>query len=295
MAGGKRTDRSSPTIHEISAWGFGDVLLEWHRYAPGPAGSDVMHVHDTYQWCLSLDFPGEYRCRGARHAVPIGSLSVIHPGEVHASRDLADRHRPTTFRVLYAAPRLLQETAGAILDRLPEPPFFADPVILDQRLATQFLRFHMATATPATQLEPDTRLLFLVAGFLRHADARIGLPRTGHERAAVNRAREYLDAHYADNPSLAELSRLADLSPFHLARVFRAEVGLPPHAYLIGVRICRAKELLAGGWSVARVATATGFFDQSHFTHHFRSLVGVPPGRYALRRKIVQDSPRRTQ
>ncbi|MDQ3412470.1 MAG: AraC family transcriptional regulator [Chloroflexota bacterium] len=253
-----------------------------------------MHVHDTYQWCLSLDFPGEYRYRGTRFPVPIGSLSVIHPGEVHASRDLADRRRPASFRVLYAAPRLLQEAAGSISERPSDVPFFADPVILNQKLAADFLAFHIATEAPVTRLEPDTRLLFLLAALLRDAGTGFSPPKTGHEPGAVNRVRDYLDAHYADNPSLADLAHLVDLSPFHIARVFRAEFGLPPHAYLIGVRICRAKELLAGGWPAARVATATGFFDQSHLTHHFKRLVGVSPGRYALRRKNVQDERQRT-
>ncbi|MDQ3693728.1 MAG: AraC family transcriptional regulator [Chloroflexota bacterium] len=294
MPGSSDPSRSRDPVHEIRAWSLADLLLEWHRYAPGPAGTDVMHVHDTYQWCLSLDFPGEYRYRGARFPVPIGSLSVIHPGEVHASRDLADRPRPTSFRILYTAPRLIQAAAGSIFERPSEMPFFADPVILDQKLAADFLAFHLATEAPVTQLEPDTRLLFLLAALLRHAGSGNGPPRRGHEPGAVNRVRDYLDSHYADNPSLADLARLVDRSPFHLARAFRAGIGLPPHAYLIGVRICRAKELLAGGWPVARVAMATGFFDQSHLAHHFKRLVGVPPGRYALRRKNVQDRRQRT-
>lgn len=284
--------RSSESLHSVRALGFDDALLEWHRYAPGPAGTDALHAHDTYQVCLSLDFPGEYRYWGSRHPVPVGSLSIIHPGEVHAARDLADRQRSTTFRLLYAAPRLLQEAAATISDRPATAPFFAEPVIRDHDLAARFRRFHEATAAPTTRLDPDTRLLSLLTGLLvRHADTRFGLPWIGRERHAVSLVRDYLEAHYADDPSLEQLARLANLSPFHLARAFRAEFGLPPHAYLIGVRTSRAKELLVSGLPVARVAAATGFFDQSHLTRHFKRLVGVPPGRYAVRRKNVQDAP----
>jgi len=282
--------RDSP--HGIRAWGFDDALMEWHRYGPGPAGMDAMHLHDTYQVCLSLDFPGEYRYLGGRHPVPVGSLSIIHPGEMHAARDLADRPRSTTFRLLYAPPRLLQEAAAMITDRPSPTPFFAEPVIRDHDLAARFRRFHQATAAPTIRLEPETRLLSLLTGLLvRHADTRYGPPWIGRERQAVSLVRDYLEAHYADDPSLAQLARLANLSPYHLARAFRTEVGLPPHAYLIGVRTSRAKELLVSGLPVARVAAATGFFDQSHLTRHFKRLVGVSPGRYADRRKNVQDAP----
>ena len=101
--------------------------------------------------------------------------------------------------------------------------------------------------------------------------------------------REYLQEHHADDVSLDQPVRLADLRPYHLTRVFGREVGMPPHAYLVGVRVTRARGRLQGGGSVSRVATETGFADESRLTRHFKRLVGIPPGRYAGRRKNVQD------
>src|SRR6185503_13257676 len=90
------------------------------------------------------------------------------------------------------------------------------------------------------------------------------------ERALVGRVREYLHQNYAQNISLKELAGLANLSAFHLNRVFRTEVGLPPHAYQTQVRVLRSKSLLAQGVSINQTALAVGFFDQSHFTYHFK-------------------------
>ena len=59
--------------------------------------------------------------------------------------------------------------------------------------------------------------------------------------------REYLEDNLARNVPLEELSRLANLSPYHLARAFAAEVGLPPHAYQTQARVHRARELLLRG------------------------------------------------
>ena len=66
----------------MEAWRRGGLILEKYRYAPGPADELPKHSHEEYQICLSLDFPGVYHYRGASHAVPVGSLSVIHPGDV---------------------------------------------------------------------------------------------------------------------------------------------------------------------------------------------------------------------
>ena len=80
---------------------------------------------------------------------------------------------------------------------------------------------------------------------------------------------------------LAQLAEIAQLSPFHLLRSFRNQVALPPHAYQIQVRILRAKQMLRAGMPCIETAFAVGFADQSHFTKHFKRIVGVTPGLYS--------------
>ena len=99
------------------------------------------------------------------------------------------------------------------------------------------------------------------------------------EHPAVSRAREYLDAA-AEPVSLDVLAGKARLSKSHLVRLFRIQVGLPPHAYSLRLRISRACRLLANGIPIAEVAHAAGFADQSHLTRHFKDRVGLTPGAY---------------
>lgn len=277
--------------HHVKAWSFGgDVVLESYGYAPGPAAQIPKHAHEEYQICLSLNFPGEYRYRGESHAVPVGSLSVIHPGEVHSARDPKDRQTRAEYRMMYVSPNLLGRVAAAAGGReTANVPFFPNPVVLDGDLARRFLKLHAALAGPASRLEQDSRLLSVLARFLlRHADARPSPGPPGRERRAVKLVRGYLEDNLDENVSLGELSSLVHLSPFHLSRVFKEEVGIPPHAYQTQARVARAKGLLLGGWPVARVAFETGFADQSHLARHFKRLVGVAPGSYARNSKNVQ-------
>jgi AraC-like DNA-binding protein len=90
----------------------------------------------------------------------------------------------------------------------------------------------------------------------------------------------------ADPPSLDELSAATGLGPFALLRAFRAETGLPPHAYLNQLRVRQARSLLDGGLAPAQVAACTGFADQAHLTRHFKRVVGVPPGAYQRERQV---------
>ena len=100
-------------------------------------------------------------------------------------------------------------------------------------------------------------------------------------RAVVECIEEQLDA----NLSLEQMASAAHLSVYHFARQFKAATGQPPHQYVIARRVERAKELLLAGTdqSLAEVATLVGFSDQSQFTHHFKGLVGITPGRWRRR------------
>ena len=57
--------------------------------------------------------------------------------------------------------------------------------------------------------------------------------------------------------------------------------GLPPHAYLLQLRLGHAKRLLAAGEAPAAVAAAVGFVDQSHLSRRFKGAFGITPGQYA--------------
>ena len=91
---------------------------------------------------------------------------------------------------------------------------------------------------------------------------------------------DYLQANHHQNVSLAELADMIGISRFHLSRLFRREKGISLSAYQTQIRIDRAKQLLSQEVPISQVATATGFYDQSHFGYHFKRLVGTTPGNY---------------
>jgi AraC-like DNA-binding protein len=274
--------------HDVRARVHDDVILEWYRYPPGPAGTVPSHSHEEYQLCLCLGSASRYRYRGGWIVVPPGTLSVLMPDEVHTTSEAEDRQELTQYRVLYAGPDQLREVAAALGSRQSGLPFFADAVLCDDDLSKRFLRLHVAFEGASAQLGRDISLLSMLGALVRrHARTPDVCESLTGPRQAVQVARAYLEDNHAANVSLLELEQVAALSAFHLARLFQQEVGMPPHAYQIQVRIAHAKRLLLRGLPVSRVASETGFFDLSHFTRHFKRLVGVAPGRYADDRKNV--------
>lgn len=106
--------------------------------------------------------------------------------------------------------------------------------------------------------------------------------------SAFCRVYDHIEMHLAGNLTLAELGRIAQYSPFHLARLFRAATGQSLHQYIIARRLARAKHLVEStDLPLKDIALEVGFSDQSHFSNHYRRAFGHTPcvGRKARHRR----------
>ena len=235
------------------------------------------HMHETYAIGVIESGANLLRYRGVTHTVRMGGVVVVEPGEVHTGRPANESG--WTYRMLYLPTAMISRLVVESSMR-PEAPAFAEPVYYDSDLASRLVAAHRALELEADPLRSEVMLAESLAHLMRrHGGAVHREPRSAPD--AVRRVREYLEAHYARPVTLAELSDIARLSRYHLIRIFRRSVGLPPYMYLEQVRIERAKQLLRAGASISHVAYDTGFSDQSHLTRLFKRLVGVPPGHYA--------------
>lgn len=101
--------------------------------------------------------------------------------------------------------------------------------------------------------------------------------RRGLSRRALFRVWDYMQANLGAHVTLDHLARAACVSRAHFARLFRISTGTSPMAYLLALRVERAKRLLDGERQVCEVAAELGFCDQSHFSRVFRRMTGTTP------------------
>ena len=117
------------------------------------------------------------------------------------------------------------------------------------------------------------------------------LSRGGLATWQERRAKELMCANLQRDVSTADVARECSLSAGHFARAFRHSTGLSPHQWLVWCRIDKAHELLRdGGLSLAEIARACGFADQSHFTKAYTRLRGISPGAWRRQREIGPKS-----
>jgi AraC-like DNA-binding protein len=232
----------------------------------------------------------QFNCRSTRHQSTPGKVFLLEPGEIH------DGHAPTeagfTYRMLYLDPQWLQREVAAVFEEAPANSQlgFATTLASDPRLALAtsqaFQSLHRGELRIVRQHALD-HLLERLTGQLHwrqryHQDPRLPL--------VAHKAREYLHAHLHQDVGMDELALASGVDRFRLTRAFKSAFGLPPHAYLVQLRLARARHLLAKGEQPAEVASSLGFADQSHLGRWFVRAYGMTPAAYRKRCSNLPDS-----
>ena len=182
--------------------------------------------------------------------------------------------------------------AGADPDKIEIVPFFSAPDPQIERVGLSLLS-EMETGGLGGEFYVESLANVLALHLLRyHSSLGGGSGREsehegGFSKRALGRATDYINDNLTQKLTLAEIAGAAHVSPYHLARLFKAATGLSPHQYVIRRRVGRAKTLLVGtDLPIVDVAGAVGFANQSHLAFHVRRLLGVSP-------KALRQSPRR--
>ncbi len=228
------------------------------------------HTHDTWTLLVVDVGTAAYGLEHDQHATLASQVTLLPPHVAHDGRSATSEG--FRKRVIY----LDVETIGSHrVGRAVDHPSWRDPT-----LRTAVHHLHNALHQPGGTFEAEGRLGLVTERLAAHLDRRQA-PTTRRDPHLARRLRDLLDSHLVEGIALADAAVLLQASPTHLVRAFRHETGMPPHRYLTGRRLDRARTLLLEGHKAAEVATVTGFHDQAHLTRHFRQLLGVTPGVYA--------------
>jgi AraC family transcriptional regulator len=149
------------------------------------------------------------------------------------------------------------------------------------------LRALLAVAQDGSDADPLMGELLVNAACIRlakrYAVSKLNVvPRRGGlPEARLKRVLEYIDANEGRNITLSELARVANMSLYYFAVLFRQSTGLSPHQYVLNQRVEHAKELLRDPkLSVLDVSISVGFEHQNNFARAFRRVIGASPTQF---------------
>jgi AraC family transcriptional regulator len=156
---------------------------------------------------------------------------------------------------------LIRQVGASVLTELSEPT------------ATSRMVAEMSSLMLATRLIQnyvDRNLIDRIAG---------GAYRLDHSR--MRRVLDYIDQSLEEEFTVEDLARLANLSPFHFARMFTNTMGMPPQRYVSRRRLDAAMKMIATGkLPFSEIAFRSGFSSQASFTRAFRRVTNMTPGEF---------------
>jgi len=148
-------------------------------------------------------------------------------------------------------------------------------VFTDASRAAELLELHQRLENGAVTQPAASTLANVIAALARAPANGALLPPS--LTTELEECRLAIRKRYADGLRLTDLAAIAGMSLFHLARTFARVLGVPPHTYLLHLRVAWAQSLLRRGLAGSRVAYEVGFSDQSHCIRVHHRFLGVSP------------------
>jgi AraC-like DNA-binding protein len=272
--------------------------FEWHEFTAREDFAWARSFHPgSVELCLNLEGQGTLSDGHRNVILPPRSFVFYYQGQppLEAKRLGDERH---CFITVEFSPAFLKEhfdsqsgdihplvrsvTQGQRVESEVAQP---EPLVATLQQLVGSLR-HCPVFNPAREMWFRSKALELAAHlFFRPASGELLCTRAQRlARERIEKAKLILKERMENPPSLEELARLVNCSPFYLSRQFSQEGGVTMQQYIRNVRMERAAELLrTGRCNVTEAALEVGYNSLSHFSSTFRETFGCCPGLYPLK------------
>jgi AraC-like DNA-binding protein len=281
---------------------FGSPALRIGHLVTQPVSDACGEVERSSVDVLVLPLAGRFiRHDGARRHVLLGANHAAlfareQPYRISNPAGAGDE----CLTLVFAPERLaclLSSTVGA--ESLSSAAVASHCLLSPQLMLGRSLLYRRLQQRDIDGLEAEETSLALFASVLLAASAEPHrAPRVRRKTTVARRhhqvetIKEALCARPHHRWTLASLAHLTHTTPYHLTRLFRDDVGVPVHRYLMRVRMAQALDVvLDGGVDLTAVALAHGFASHSHFSASFRALFGWAPSalRNGAARRALAD------
>lgn len=235
--------------------------------------------YNCYHWLQTVGGKGEFTMGGAKYVMEGGSGILLLPGEAHEYRPLEGRWQ--TYYMTFGGAQ-----AGGILGTLglPVSSYYGWDEVAELGAFVPELLNRMSSERDISGLSVSVEVYRFLT--LLKKDGRVNrLPSLSNSVRRLTPVLEFLDRYYADaDIGLEDMAYRADITPRHLNTLFKQAFGMTAYAYLILLRLRKAKEMMTlhPRMTVKEVSGLVGFRDASHFVATFRKQEGVTPEQFRL-------------
>ncbi len=233
------------------------------------------HFHDTYSIGVIKNGIENLKIRDNNYIATPKTIVIINNYELHSNSFYNNDN--WTYQTINLNSDALDFLSKKTIQKTNDNFVFQN-LIEDDFLFNMITNFHQASNFNSySQISEISK--YLIQNYLAEKEAdKLNYPNWGH---IILEIKNLLDCHMDDKINIERMAKKYNKTSFQLIRAFKAHTGLTPIAYLILIRLNKAKKLLASGNTLIDTALECGFFDQSHFANCFKKYFGVSPKQYS--------------
>jgi AraC-like DNA-binding protein len=233
--------------------------------------------YPCFHWLQTLEGEGEFELSGKRFSLPPGNGTLLFPGVPHTYA--AKGKKWSTLYVTFGGSLSVSMLAALGIRHTEWFQWHDDAPFTSQ----------LMDMIEQAQDDEDRSGLNASAQLYRFLTMIKIYGQTGGRSSLFQHLEkldpllQWLDLHYGDPEiGLTDMAELLGISPRYLNSLFRQAFGITAYAYLIRLRIRKAKELMSQGErkSVKEIAQMSGYRDPSHFIAAFGKTEGMTPEQF---------------
>ena len=244
----------------------------------------AIHYHNCYELYYLEEGEIVYYIDDGIYPARKGDFVLIPPGSLH--KTLPWRSLAHSRILIYLDPKFLEQEASAFPELFKKEPVQVTMGSLQviQRLMEGMLEEDAGAKDPVMLRAMLTQLLVHLSRWAKLGGDCPTESAEGHGGNVARKVQEvtaYLDSHFKEEISLAELAERFYMNPTYLSRIFRRVTGMTYSEYLMQHRLREAVFLLnTTKKKVMEIAVETGFHSDNHFCKMFRKHMGVSPNQF---------------
>lgn len=248
------------------------------RYTRNSGKHYKSHLHNTFS--IGAIDAGEvlYTVANKSASLKLNSLAIINPEVLHSCNPLEKKDR--SYYMLYIDTSWALKIQQSLFDT--ESFINASVIFLnDEKIYESYINTMNFFMGDGYLLEKEQMMVELLIVIFPKITKDKSFTCKAFSKD-VEKLKKILSVNFEEDLTLDMVSKLLHVNPYTLLRHFKDEVGITPHAFRMNARVEFAKKLLQDKENISQVALDCGFFDQSHFHKHFKSITTVTPKEYQL-------------
>ncbi len=248
-----------------------------------------LHTHNYYEFYFFLEGDVHIQVGGKLYPVRFGDIMLIPPHHEHCTivRSQSTPYRRFVFWIS-------QEYCNQLLQSSPDYAYIMQYVATEKHyifhtdqidfnaIQSKILRLleEMRSEKYGREAQIAICVNDLVLGINRLAHEQNTPKKKASERQLYRQLEEYIEDHLTEDLSLERLADVFYASKYHIAHVFKDNIGLSIHQYIMKKRLNLCKDAISGGTSITEAYHSFGFGDYSSFYRAFKKEYGISPKDY---------------